>query len=979
MADINLGTLLAKLKLDTSEIQRAGRTVKDGVGRIRDDFTRAGTAAGKGFDQGITGGLSNATRRIQQQGGGLTASGSAIGKEAGTATGKGFDKGFSSGLGHSSDELRQRGGQLVDSGSGVGKKAGTATGKGFTSALGGALTALGGAFVARRIFSFFEDSLKALGELQRVGAQTTAVIRSTGGAARVTATHVGTLAQHIEDLTTVDNKAVQAAANLLLTFTNIRNEVGRGNNIFDQAVETVTDMSVALGTDATQSAIQLGKALNDPIQGINALRRVGVSFTDEQREQIKVLVQTGRTLEAQKIILAELSREFGGSAKALGDTAEGQAARLADAFEEMQVKVGKAIQPVLAALTEVATIVSAVPGPVIAAGAALAGLIAVSLGIRAASGAIRAGLLDPLEEVTGKAGLAKKALGAIGRATVFITVFTAAGAGVDFLNERLDKLFRGNPNLARTTKALVALAQGTGDLDKALAAARIKGTLFDSDRLASLRDKLESTGGVFGALRNQLGWVPGVTTEMEAFANQVDDLDKSLAGLVEGGAPDTAKAAFDKINEALGRLNPKQKAAFFDDYTKALRDNAGAATVQAAASREQAGASKDAAGAVAGLTDDEIDQLDPLGELTSEQLKLAKAYKDTTDELDTFQTLLKQTLGIFEGTKEATRDYEEALDNLAASIKTNGKSFDVNTEKGRNNSKAVQDLVDSVEALTEAQIRQTPAVETAAEANKRLIDNLNDARRNVTPGARRELDGYIRSLGGVPGAASPADRKLKDLDTTLKSIGINSHIRTRIEHAFRDDPHLSIKELDALLKDLGVRKNLRTKIAAAVTASVRARVTRIDVPITVQQQFANQLARNIAAEGHTGGFITQTGIRRFHTGGRVIGRNEVPILAHAGEFVLRKSAVDALGLPFLKVLNRLRNHSQIASVQLPHRLLFSLPKFETGGMVSAPRSTQIVEGATKNITNNFTIITRKEPAENAIQQQLRNLVYLGVL
>jgi hypothetical protein len=75
-------------------------------------------------------------------------------------------------------------------------------------------------------------------------------------------------------------------------------------------------MSVALGQDMKSSAIQLGKALNDPIKGVTALQRVGVSFTASQKDQIKTLVESGRTLDAQKIILGELTKEFGGSAEA---------------------------------------------------------------------------------------------------------------------------------------------------------------------------------------------------------------------------------------------------------------------------------------------------------------------------------------------------------------------------------------------------------------------------------------------------------------------------------------------------------------------------------------------------------------------------------------------------------------------------------------------------------------------------------------
>ena len=60
-------------------------------------------------------------------------------------------------------------------------------------------------------------------------------------------------------------------------------------------------------------AMQLGKALEEPIVGLGALRRVGVSFTEDQKELIKVLDMTGRKAEAQKIILEALDKQVGGA------------------------------------------------------------------------------------------------------------------------------------------------------------------------------------------------------------------------------------------------------------------------------------------------------------------------------------------------------------------------------------------------------------------------------------------------------------------------------------------------------------------------------------------------------------------------------------------------------------------------------------------------------------------------------------------
>jgi hypothetical protein len=95
----------------------------------------------------------------------------------------------------------------------------------------------------------------------------------------------------------VDDEAIQAGENMLLTFTNVRNEVGKGNDIFNQATRTVQDMAAAFGGDATSNSKILGKALNDPIKGVSALTRVGVSFTEQQKDQIKTLVESANILE----------------------------------------------------------------------------------------------------------------------------------------------------------------------------------------------------------------------------------------------------------------------------------------------------------------------------------------------------------------------------------------------------------------------------------------------------------------------------------------------------------------------------------------------------------------------------------------------------------------------------------------------------------------------------------------------------------
>lgn len=206
--------------------------------------------------------------------------------------------------------------------------------------------ALGGAFAVTQVKNYFGTAIAGAREAIAIDKQTEAVIKSTGSAAGVTAEHIEELAGRLQKTQTINDEVTQSGANLLLTFTNIRNEVGKGNDVFDQTVELANDMSVALGQDMKSSSIQLGKALNDPIKGVSALQRVGVSFTESQKEQIKTLVASGDTLGAQKLVLAELDKQFGGSAAAQADAG----AKMALAWDDLTETVGRMLIPVMDSL-----------------------------------------------------------------------------------------------------------------------------------------------------------------------------------------------------------------------------------------------------------------------------------------------------------------------------------------------------------------------------------------------------------------------------------------------------------------------------------------------------------------------------------------------------------------------------------------------------------------------------------------------------
>jgi phage-related protein len=225
-------------------------------------------------------------------------------------------------------------------------KAGKRAGKRFGGAMGGLAKAGIVGAVAGAGIAAVKGLSTAIGEAreaQKVGATTAQIIKATGGAAKVSAAQVESLAGAISRKAGVDDEAIQKGANLLLTFKNVRNEAGKGGAVFDRATQSAVDLSAAGFGSVENASKMLGKALNDPVKGITALGRAGVTFTDQQKEQIKTLIASGRTLDAQKIILGEVESQVGGVAAASATAGE----KMKVAFGNLAEQIGTAALPLL--------------------------------------------------------------------------------------------------------------------------------------------------------------------------------------------------------------------------------------------------------------------------------------------------------------------------------------------------------------------------------------------------------------------------------------------------------------------------------------------------------------------------------------------------------------------------------------------------------------------------------------------------------
>ncbi len=199
--------------------------------------------------------------------------------------------------------------------------------------------AIGGLVAGAGLAMFFSGAISGAEEARAVMRQTEAVIESTGGVAGVTAGHLAGLSSELSMLAAVDDEVIQQGGNLLLTFRNVRAEGG----IFDDALASALDMSAAMGTQLQPNVMAVGRALNDPIAGISRLTRMGVTFTDQQKDQIAAMQYFGDTAGAQRIILEELATEFGGAAEANATASE----RMKVAWGNVQEAIGALLLPVV--------------------------------------------------------------------------------------------------------------------------------------------------------------------------------------------------------------------------------------------------------------------------------------------------------------------------------------------------------------------------------------------------------------------------------------------------------------------------------------------------------------------------------------------------------------------------------------------------------------------------------------------------------
>tara|TARA_R110002012_G_scaffold92497_2_gene224593 strand:+ start:3237 stop:5285 length:2049 start_codon:yes stop_codon:yes gene_type:complete len=192
------------------------------------------------------------------------------------------------------------------------------------------------------LVAFGAASIAAFDKQQKAIAQVEAGLKSTGNAAGFTSKQLQKMASDLQGKTLFGDEVIlKDATSQLLTFTNIAGEQ------FERTQLAALNLATRLDGDLKSSSIQLGKALNDPIANLSALSRSGIQFSNDQKEVIKTLAESGRLAEAQTIILDELDKQYGGAAEAAAKAGAGGLKQLQNQFGDLMEEIGGMLIPIV--------------------------------------------------------------------------------------------------------------------------------------------------------------------------------------------------------------------------------------------------------------------------------------------------------------------------------------------------------------------------------------------------------------------------------------------------------------------------------------------------------------------------------------------------------------------------------------------------------------------------------------------------------
>lgn len=483
----------------------------------------------------------------------------------------------------------------------------------------------------------------------------------------------------------IDADIIKNTQSKLMTFRELGATADEAGGAFDRATMAALDLAAAGFGQAETNAIQLGKALNDPIKGISALTRSGITFTESERELIRTMVESGNTLQAQEMILAAIESQVGGTAEAtvtssakmelafarIGDSIGTAVLPMFEEFSNFIVEVTPQIEGFFMSLTDPTTEVGQkwfeMGGSVIAFGETIADVWG-----SIDAGGLFTGLLDLIETVMiglsqliWIAGDAGRTLG-----MVFSGDFAGAGAQVSTFFNRYDgfvqdlyrKIDSGAATLAANAQRRFEAigAGGTGGTGSVI------GSTVGSRTGSSSVPKLSGLPALIAEANKNAKQVTNAGRRQTKLGNA--GLSKEVAAWVATSAKPVKTA-----NQALARIAKNGDKAI-KNITKAYNKSAAG---QAAAASAAAEASANAAAAHNAMVEAQRAAAQAEADALAERERVYNSFLDTVK--STFAGIKNAILGAFDITQlgGSTDSITRNMDKMLAKL----RSFATNVRK----------------------------------------------------------------------------------------------------------------------------------------------------------------------------------------------------------------------------------------------------------------------------------------------------------
>ncbi|QNJ55534.1 tape measure protein [Microbacterium phage Phinky] len=375
------------------------------------------------------------------------------------------------------------------------------------------------------------------------------------------------------------------------------------------------------------------------------------------------------------------------------------------------------------------------PGAIEVASVAVLGLSAAFVVLKGAQGVAGAvGALDVftvgMGRVSTQAGKATTAIkGFAGKAGALGLIATGAYLAVDGVNALADAL---------AAEILPALSETTAGLANAASGAEIMQTAFKAQGMsASLTEATSALGDLSFALQegvnNSANFFDPIAPAAEGTLTLINGLGDSFADLAATDLPAAAEQ-FVLLAEASNLTTAQQQELLnrMGPFKTAVQEAANATGDFTTEEQLLSYVHGEAKGTTDQLTD-----------AMSGMIGVGTVLISTTEQMsDKIRTYSERNLAA----RDASRNFEQATDDLADSIAENGNTLDRTTEQGRRNEAAVDDLAAATLRYSDETLKNTGNQEAAnaviADGRQRLIEQLDAF--GIT-GA--EAEAYADSLG----------------------------------------------------------------------------------------------------------------------------------------------------------------------------------------------------------------------------------------